>query len=101
MSLAGTTPVSTHSTTSTTVNLGNPARSSSGRSLCAGKRVSLPPDVAAGIIILNNYHNNTDCVVSCARCTNQKMCVSPGKYYDAFCQIEIMGVVWIQPKIIE
>lgn len=35
------------------------------------------------------------------RCTNKKVCVSPGKFYDAFCQIEIMGVVWIQPKIIE
>ena len=39
--------------------------------------------------------------LQCFRCTNQKMCVSPGKYYDAFYQIEIMGVVWIQPKIIE
>lgn len=35
------------------------------------------------------------------RCTNKKVCVSPGLYYDAFCQIEIMGVVWVQPKIIE
>jgi len=35
------------------------------------------------------------------RCTNKKVCVSPGKFYDAFCQIEIMGVVWVQPKIIE
>jgi len=35
------------------------------------------------------------------RCTNKKVCVSPGKYYDAYCQIEIMGVVWVQPKIIE
>lgn len=35
------------------------------------------------------------------RCTNAKVCVSPGKFYDAFCQIEIMGVVWVQPKIIE
>ena len=58
ISLAGTTPVSTHFTTSTTVNPGNPARDSSERSLCAGRevhimyrRVSLQADVVARIIL--------------------------------------------------
>jgi len=35
------------------------------------------------------------------RCTNRRVCVSPGKFYDAFCQVETMGVIWVQPKIIE
>jgi len=35
------------------------------------------------------------------RCTNRQVCVSPGKFYDAFCQVETMGVIWVQPKIIE
>ena len=63
-------------------------------------RVSSPADVVAGIILFSLTAHYLPCLLL-ARCTNQKMCVSPGKYYDAFCQIEIMGVVWIQPKIIE
>merc|ERR1719378_1955859 len=35
------------------------------------------------------------------RCTNRQVCVSPGKFYDAFCQVETMGVIWVQPRIIE
>ncbi|XP_023321912.1 uncharacterized protein LOC111696525 [Eurytemora carolleeae] len=35
------------------------------------------------------------------RCTNQMNCVSPGLYYNAFCQVEVMGVIWVQPEIIE
>ena len=46
----------------------------------------------------SDFHLNQNFIF---RCTNKKVCVSPGKFYDAFCQIEIMGVVWIQPKIIE
>jgi len=35
------------------------------------------------------------------RCTNQMNCGSPGLYYNAYCQVEVMGVIWAQPKIIE
>jgi hypothetical protein len=28
-------------------------------------------------------------------------CGSPGLYYNAYCQVEVMGVIWVQPKIIE
>ena len=86
--LVGTTRVLILSTTSTTASPERRARDSSERSSCAGTVYIYLP-------IFCLYF------ASCCRCTNQKMCVSPGKYYDAFCQIEIMGVVWIQPKIIE
>ena len=58
----------------------------------------------------------------CYRCTTGRVCVSPGLFYDGECQVgascnlfsfslrshfchelkvETMGVVWVQPKIIE
>ena len=53
---------------------------------------------------LLNYVCNVEFIIHCYshfRCTTNRVCVSPGLFYDAVCQVESMGVVWIQPKIIE